>query len=412
VSLRGIVIGLLIAAIACEPDPRPATNIAVVDSSGIPVVINPPPESDTVPPRRTSDTPMASVGSINGEASYSLYEVSGGALLSDGRFVLANTGTHELRFYDSVGTHLRTVGGEGAGPGKFRLLNWGGIFDGDSILTVDGLLRRATVFDSSGSYARSFTLPDEVSATLSEPLGVLSQGGILFTPTAHDSRPPGARWTATGIERHPRHAVVVGPDGRVDTVNARLPGDEWYRNVEDRSMVRVPLGRRLHGSAAGGRIALGSNESFRIHIYDQSNQLLTVIIQAVTEREVTDEDYWAAADDEVFADLTMPGARASARRVLEELPRPVTWPRYLGFRLDRRGHLWVRESVEMGGEADLWSMFDLEGRVAARLKVPEGFEILDIRETRILGLIKDEMGVERAVIYRIVEPPVADRRGK
>lgn len=108
----------------------------------------------------------------------------------------------------------------------------------------------------------------------------------------------------------------------------------------------------------------------------------------------------------------MPSARARARRVLEELPRPATWPRFLALRLDRAVNLWVRESAETHGDVDLWSMFDPDGRLASRLNVPAGFEILDIRNATVLGVIEDEMGVERAQVYRIVVPTAGDARDR
>lgn len=392
---------LIAVSTACEAGPEPAVQtVEVRDSAGIPVVINPPPASDTAPPLRLPSEPLISIGSDRGGAEYRLFDVQGGALLGGGHVVLANAGTHEVRLYDSAGIHLRSVGGEGSGPGEFRLLGWGGTFRGDLIMAVDGLLRRATIFDSSGSYVRSFILPDQVTRPLAEPLGVLSDGGILYAPTIRDSVAPRARWAETGTERRQRQPVVVWPAGRVDSVGGLRPGEEWYRDAEKRSMLRVPLGRSLHGSAVGSRIALANDDSFRVHVYDQSYRVSTVIIEDVREREVTDADYWTAAEAQILGDLTMPSARASARETLEELPRRSTWPRFLDLRLDRDGGLWVKESVEQR-EGELWSVFDPRGRLAFRLQVPERFLLLDIREDKLLGLRTDTLGVQRAEVYRL-----------
>ena len=42
--------------------------------------------------------------------------------LSDGRIVVANGGSDELRIFDRSGTHVGTWGGQGEGPGEFTAL--------------------------------------------------------------------------------------------------------------------------------------------------------------------------------------------------------------------------------------------------------------------------------------------------
>ena len=43
-------------------------------------------------------------------------------VLSDGRIVVANQGTYELRVFNPSGIHFDTWGGEGEGPGEFPYL--------------------------------------------------------------------------------------------------------------------------------------------------------------------------------------------------------------------------------------------------------------------------------------------------
>jgi hypothetical protein len=84
---------------------------------------------------------------------YQLALVAAGALLQDGRIVVADAGAQEVRLFDSPGQHVRTLGGAGDGPGEFRGLS--SVFDypGDSIAAFDGYLYRTTVFSTAtGSY--------------------------------------------------------------------------------------------------------------------------------------------------------------------------------------------------------------------------------------------------------------------
>ena len=53
-------------------------------------------------------------------AATTMRDSSGGAIrLSDGRIVIANRMTHEIRYFDSTGTWIRSSGRKGQGPGEF-----------------------------------------------------------------------------------------------------------------------------------------------------------------------------------------------------------------------------------------------------------------------------------------------------
>ena len=49
----------------------------------------------------------------------------------------------------------------------------------------------------------------------------------------------------------------------------------------------------------------------------------------------------------------------------------------------------------------MWTVFGLDGGIAARVRVPEQFMLLDVADDRILGVWSDEVGVEHPQIWRI-----------
>ncbi|WP_419943063.1 hypothetical protein [Candidatus Palauibacter sp.] len=67
-----------------------------------------------------------SIGTAGGDPAYELFRVGGAMRLSDGRIVVANAGTGELRVYDPDGIHLASWGGQGDGPGEFGPMAPGG----------------------------------------------------------------------------------------------------------------------------------------------------------------------------------------------------------------------------------------------------------------------------------------------
>lgn len=103
------------------------------------------------PPLRT----LAANADKYGADALVLSQVQGAAWLSDGRIVVANGGTRELRYDGSVGTFSRSVDREGEGPSEFRSLDFLGRHRGDTIVAYDARLRRLSLFDEAGEFVAS-----------------------------------------------------------------------------------------------------------------------------------------------------------------------------------------------------------------------------------------------------------------
>lgn len=103
--------------------------------------------------------PEVEIGVVEGEEPYLLHDVAGAVELEDGRIVVLNAGSHEVRIYDGEGRHLRSLGREGDGPGEFRgparLRHVGG----DTVEVVDEELRRTTRLTLDGEVVGVEDLP-------------------------------------------------------------------------------------------------------------------------------------------------------------------------------------------------------------------------------------------------------------
>ena len=98
--------------------------------------------------------PLISVGGADEREDYQLFRVAGATRLSDGRFVVANGGSSELRYYSPEGQHLLSVGGEGDGPGELRGIMEIEALQGDTLMVLSfrpGL----TWFDPDGEFIKS-----------------------------------------------------------------------------------------------------------------------------------------------------------------------------------------------------------------------------------------------------------------
>jgi len=122
--LRAAVLAVpVLTAIACAGDSAPSESTTTIrDSTGITIVENSAPKWTETDAWTLGPTPTLRIGGLDGAPEYELFRVAGARRLDDGRIVIANSGTHELRFYDADGTYLQSVGREGDGPGEFRRL--------------------------------------------------------------------------------------------------------------------------------------------------------------------------------------------------------------------------------------------------------------------------------------------------
>ena len=178
---------LLLLAACGRSDGAAGASASVRDSARIRIIENSGPRWPPGNGWTVADTPTVDIGGAAGDANYDFGRVAGAARLSGGIIVVANGETNDIRLYDAAGKHLVTTGRRGSGPGEYQTLTGMWVGPGDSILVSDILVRRLTVLDANGSFARSFslggqtgfTIPAAGAVSLSIPSGWFSNGSVL-----------------------------------------------------------------------------------------------------------------------------------------------------------------------------------------------------------------------------------------
>lgn len=99
-----------------------------------------------------SEDPTLEIGVVEGEEEYQLHRVGGSVRLDDGRIVVANTGSRELRVFGPDGDFLGSVGRDGEGPGEFRSPSRIRRLAGDTLMVWDDGLFRISLFDAEGDF--------------------------------------------------------------------------------------------------------------------------------------------------------------------------------------------------------------------------------------------------------------------
>lgn len=102
-----------------------------------------------------SEDPVVDIGLADGDPVYLLHLALSSVRLQDGRIIVLNAGSHELRFYDGEGRHVGSTGGKGDGPGEFRRPARIHLTHPDTLVVFDPGADRESVFDAHGRFVRA-----------------------------------------------------------------------------------------------------------------------------------------------------------------------------------------------------------------------------------------------------------------
>lgn len=392
-----------VAALACQPGD---TNIGdsatqVRDSAGIRVVENLAPPVGSRLPWRISSEPAVTIGVREGEEPDMLYIVRDALRLDDGRIVVANSGTQEMRVFDETGTHVATWGGRGEGPGEFRSLSAVEPWPGDSIAAWYGPRRGISVFDADGGFGRNFVFERDEIAPPGKPFNPKSigRGGLILV--SH--------------EPHMFERVEVqirGPQGGIRASLGTHSGDERY--IANEGTTRSTMFPRTFGAKAvqvawGDLFVHASTVRYEIKAFAGDGTLARIVRLDIPPRAPTQAHIDAYIEERVSwypPELAPDEAEqyvARLRREYQAVPVAEYLPAFASVVADRLDHLWV-EHFEAPGEerpGSLWTVFDPDGLVLGFVRTHQDMEIYEIGEDYILGHKWDELGVEYVQVWSL-----------
>lgn len=218
----------VVAALAgCEPGAPPEAGTASRDSADVVIVESESPAWDDGEAWSVAADPSVSIGVVDGEAAYQLDRVRAVASAPDGRIVVANAGSSEIRVYDSAGQHLVSFGGTGEGPGEFRRVG-SMVLLGDTVAVFDEAAQRLTTFDLSGALIGTTTF--EPTGDPIHPLRMYAIGGAV---------PGGLAMLARAFPADMRPEPVTYWD-TLPTLRYSRTGRWSTRSASSRAWTRIP----------------------------------------------------------------------------------------------------------------------------------------------------------------------------
>jgi hypothetical protein len=351
------------------------------------------------------DSPALVIGD-RPEPQYVLSRVVGAAGLEDGRIVVADGASLQLRFFDATGGFINAVGGRGAGPGEFRRLDALGVLPGDTIFAL-ALPGTVTFLDPHGTFLRRLDasrlrvgLPDGLKIIAA----VLGDQSLVVGPIPRPSlEPRTARWvdSVPFVIVH-RDTSEWAPLGTLPfmlmTMDGKTPRPPWF-------------GPTAVFGAHGASFFAGYGAEYSIRVFSSGADLVRIIRRRWTPAAVTDADIDQYVNDwaERWVRATGPEAERQ-KRDLRNDPYAAEVPAYSQFLVDRAGRLWIREAhlADAPGAGQLttlplvpsvWSVFDAHGGWLGDVTMPARFMPTHVGQDFVLGIARDTDGVETVVRY-------------
>lgn len=309
--------------------------------------------------------------------------------LSSGDIAVAEGLAAEIRVFDDGGGYLRTFGRRGEGPGEFANLWTISELPGDTIVAVDPIGGRITLFTSSGTFARSFPIPWLPGASAPNPVGWFDDGTLLVDALA---RSP----SGDARDQSTHFLYSVDRDGEVLETLGEFAGQQLGRNG-----IGLAFGARAHFAAGGNLAWYGHSSLYELVGHDQSGSVRRIvradrIPRAVTQAEI-DESRAAAGE-------RLRGMSGPAIDRIRATEFASTHPLHGRFLFDEAGNLWVERSwsdLIADSGAREWDIFDAEGKLTGFLETPGGFRITYIGTQSVLGVHADSLGIETVRMYRL-----------
>ncbi len=340
--------------------------------------------------------PEYQVGELDGEEPYLFTTIEGAHQLPDGRVVVVDRSSCELRFFGTDGVFLKRTGGRGEGPGEFRqYCALAPSADVDSLFVYD--IGRLSVFDDRGRFIRRVNLlwPGHRPRVVGVADGVAGlEAGVRNIPSAGHP---------TFRQIDVDYAMLELEPGRVVWEERGFQWHRTYRNVMPGGTTSVvPIAFDITPVAAMGRdgfyVALGENHGPEIRQYGTAGLSRLIRLAEPSAGAPSTADIRALIEFD-YAPYAMPDttreriSRDLLRRY-RELPLPEIKPVFSRLLIDDAGWLWA-ELYRFEVEAPVrWLVFDPHGEGVGSVDMPPDLHLWQIGQDFVLGVWMDEHRVE------------------
>lgn len=335
------------------------------------------------------------LGRIEGSTPDAFGEIRRYDVDEGGRIFILDGDAREVRVFGADGSHLRTLGGPGEGPGEFSQ-PWGLQVDASGRLwVVDMGNQRYSIWSAEGG------LVDEMRR--------FGSGNVAPWPgtVLDDGRVVDVEYRTVDGERQ-RRLIVYDASGEEQGL---VPFSSWQRPTfvaqteSSRTTASVPFSPRVvRALGRDGTLWTGISDAYRIvHRKLMDPDTLRIIEKAYDPVDVTGSE--ADAATERLAWFERQGGTVDRSRI------PSEHPAYQDFFVDDQGFLWVLPTLPREGQVTeetlyaprppVFDVFDERGVRLGRLEAPVPLRQPRVVGAHLYGVTVDDLGVNYLVRFRI-----------
>jgi hypothetical protein len=262
--------------------------------------------------------------------------------------------------------------------------------DYDSLIVVDGQNGRATILSATDG-VRSQRKLQRVGG---RPLGILPTGRLLNRSTVLYGR-PGSPYSVASPAAFSIHDLETGDEDTVlvDTIWNVVSQSDRGTN----STLAVPFDLPASAAVGPASFFVTTGNDPEIREYDPSGGLRRLIRIAGPARKISTAEFDSAIEMRVFRLVDAQGTR----RLFGDVPRPALYPTWQRLLVDANGWLWAERFRPGSKDPAEWTLFDPEGSARGTIELPADLVIQQIGADFILGVWKDDDGVDHVRRYRL-----------
>jgi hypothetical protein len=392
----------VVCSTGCRSESREAEPWTVRDSSDVRIVENQVPAWGEGDEWRVADEPALEIGVEEGEEPYQLFRVSDAVRLADGRIVVSNAGSGELRFFDLEGRFLYSAGRHGQGPGEFGEFSSMRVWDSGrrGLVVTDPGNSRVNFFQVNGEYIGSTRVEALSGRSPPNVIGGFADGTWLAVGGG------GRLVGATGqIIEGTREYFRYNSNGRPAESLFELATRPRYVNTLGNTTHYpfIPLTPSTAVAAGALWLFVGDGGTHEVQRRRLDGTINSLYRWPDAGRRRT-ADVYDRFKTESLDDISDPDRRRAYAHFFEQdLPIPELVPSFRGLLVDDVGNLWVEHYRLPWDARRTWEVFNPDGRWLGTLTTPLGVRPLQIGPDFLLGSHRDEVGVERVRLYELVK---------
>lgn len=333
--------------------------------------------------------PEIRIGSAMAEGPDLFGQIAGIALDRLGRIYVGDSRARDVRVFNADGTHLRTLGRDGSGPGEFRQIQGMGWGPDRNLWVVDGQ-NGFVVYDTTGVFVR--TRPRNTSFSIYPWPGRFDSRGGVTDVGGGNVDGEFRRLLIRSAENFTQVDTVPFPSFELEQYELRYP------NGNLRMTVGVPFAPDLaiHIDHEG-YLWSGITDRYRLHRESPEGDTVRIVEREFTPLPVATSDRAEAMENLQF--FIEEGGVVDPSRV------PATKPAFVSMFTDDDGYLWVKPWIaDDAANPHAVDVFDPDGRYLGRVSsdvqiapTPAPVVIGD----QLLAVVRDELDVPIVARFRI-----------